>query len=107
MREDDDYTGSLYELLEKKYRIVIVGGEEKITATIADSHRAKLLEIPKGSPLISIQRTTFSNHQVPIEIIEGYYRADRFYFTIQLHRDLEKSIPRLVHSNRGFRSTSL
>jgi GntR family transcriptional regulator len=84
--EGDDFSGSIYELLEKKYRISIVYGEELITATVADPEQARLLEVAEGSPLISIWRTTFSEAQNPIEVTNNYYRADRFYFTVRLER---------------------
>ena len=84
--EGDDFSGSIYELLEKKYRISIVYGEELITATVADPEQARLLEVAEGSPLISIWRTTFSESQNPIEVTNNYYRADSFYFTVRLER---------------------
>ena len=91
VREDDDYTGSLYELLEKKFKIQIISGEEKISALVADPDKAKLLEIPKASAILSIQRTTLSINQVPIEIVNGFYRADRFQFVINMQREIGKS----------------
>jgi len=98
VREDDDYTGSLYELLERKFGIEIGSGEEKIGALMADPHKAKLLEIPNVSAILSIQRTTLSTNHVPIEIVNGFYRADRFQFVINLQREIGKPDQNLTDS---------
>jgi GntR family transcriptional regulator len=98
VRDDDDYTGSLYELLERKFKIKIGSGEEKISALMANPHQAKLLEIPNVSAILSIQRTTLSTNHEPIEIVNGFYRADRFQFVINLQREVGKTDKNLTDS---------
>lgn len=83
---EDDFTGSLYDLLEKKYGFAITKGDEIIEASAANRHEARLLKIKEGSPVLCMNRVTYTLNKRPLELVEGTYRADRYKYSITLER---------------------
>lgn len=47
---------SLFDILRKNYQIKVVGGEQKLSAIPADRRIAYYLEIPKGAPVLHLER---------------------------------------------------
>jgi GntR family transcriptional regulator len=78
---------SLYDVLEHRFGIIFDAGEQTIEAGIADPPDAKLLDLPRGSAVLLLQRRSFMNGAC-VELAVSTYRADRY----QLHSALE--IPR-------------
>jgi GntR family transcriptional regulator len=83
---DEDYTGSLYKLLEERLRVPIVYADEEISARGADEEEAKLLEIAVGKPVLVMERLTFTTHDKPIEYVSAVYRPEHYTFSIRLRR---------------------
>ncbi|GAB3486407.1 GntR family transcriptional regulator [Nocardiopsis coralliicola] len=82
--EDAPLTGrSLYRVLEEEYGVLLDSGEQTIEAGLCDHADAKLLGLAPGSPVLSMQRRSFSNGTC-IESAVSRYRADRY----QLHSRL-------------------
>ncbi len=50
--------GSVYKTLAARSGIEIARAEQQVTATLADEHSAKLLQVDVGSPLISTRRVS-------------------------------------------------
>lgn len=86
LTENDDFSGSIFNLLEKKYKITISGSEKIIEAGIARIEDAALLKISAGDPVLIIRYTTFSSDNKRIEYAEGIYRADRYKYMVRLKR---------------------
>jgi len=84
--EKDDFSGSIFNLLEKKYGIKIFGSEKVIEAGIARNEDAVLLDILAGDPVLIIRYTTFDADNNRIEYAEGIYRADRYKYMVRLKR---------------------
>jgi GntR family transcriptional regulator len=78
---------SLYDVLEKRFGVVFDAGEQTIEAGIADTADARLLDLPRGSAVLLLQRRSFMNGTC-VELAVSTYRADRY----QLRSALE--IPR-------------
>ena len=83
---EDDFTGSLYDLLETKYEIPIVKGDQFIEASAANKYEAGLLGVRRGFPVLCMTRVTYTTGNKPIELVEGIYRADRYKYGITLKR---------------------
>jgi GntR family transcriptional regulator len=83
---DLDEAGSLYELLESRFNLIPVEADETLEATAADEREARLLQVPVGSPLLLIERTTWSQQRRPIEFVKMLYRADRYKYGIHITR---------------------
>ncbi len=79
-------TGSLYELLETRFNLIVAEADETLEATAADSEESRLLGVPEGSPLLLIERTTWSIRQEPIEYCRMLYRADKYSYYVHMDR---------------------
>jgi len=60
------------------------GGENRLTATAADTHTASLLKIEAGSPLLKVIGIVTDANGRPMAYVTTLYRPDRFQFTIQV-----------------------
>lgn len=87
MTVEEDMTLPLYEVLEKKYGIVVKTSKELISAQKADSVMAEKLGIEEGDPLLVRKRFVYDVNSVPVEYNVGYYRADSFTYSIEFTND--------------------
>jgi GntR family transcriptional regulator len=65
--------GSLYSLFETRFGVRMVRAEERLRAVPADRISADLLHVPEGSPLLSVERVSFSYGDRPVEWRRGLY----------------------------------
>lgn len=76
-----DYEGSLYSLFESHFGIRMIRAEERIRAVPADRVSAELLGVVEGSPLLSVERTSFTYGDKPVEWRRGLYStAEHCYY---------------------------
>lgn len=76
-----DYQGSLYSFFENRFGIRMIRAEERLRAVPADRASAELLNVPEGSPLLSVERVSFSYGDKPVEWRRGLYSTnDHCYF---------------------------
>jgi GntR family transcriptional regulator len=68
-----DYQGSLYSLFETKFGVRMIRAEERIRAVPADRTSAELLKVPESSPLLSVERLSYSYGDKPVEWRRGLY----------------------------------
>jgi GntR family transcriptional regulator, N-acetylglucosamine utilization regulator len=78
-------TDSLREVLERRYGIHIARAKQVIRAIAAPRELAHLLSIPVRSPLLHVDRISYSQQGVPIEFLTVHYRADRYSLHNELH----------------------
>ncbi len=74
---------SLYELLSKHYDTTPDEAVEHIDLVNATSDEARILEVPLGSPLLSIIRTTMDTKGRKIEYSHDLFRGDRTRITVR------------------------
>jgi GntR family transcriptional regulator len=82
----EDFQGSLYKLLEEKYRIPIECGDEEIWADHATPEEAHHLRIPAGSTVLSMERITYTHGNRPVELVRAIYRPEHYKFSVRLKR---------------------
>lgn len=73
---------SVYAELEAR-GIVVATARHRISAVAADATDAGLLDIPRGSPLLRVERRGFDRDHQPIEWSIDTYRGDRADFEIE------------------------
>ncbi len=84
---DEDFSKSLYVLLENKYGIVISHGTESIRAGKATAEEARLLGVETGETVLIIERLTYRRGDTrPIEFVRGVYRYDQYTFSMTIRR---------------------
>ena len=64
---------------------------QTVEATIADAQVATLLGIRVGEPLLKVERTVFDVKEKPVEYVSVLYRADKYFYTVNLKRKRSKN----------------
>lgn len=82
----DDFSGSLYTLLESK-GVPVDEAEHTIEAGLAGEALARHLGVPVGSPLVCFRRTTYDPRGRPIVYEEAACRGDLYRYTVRLKRN--------------------
>jgi len=82
----EDFSQPLYDLLEKDYATVVVSSKEEINAMLADKVLAESLEIRKGNPVLLRKRWVCDPGNRMVEYNEGFYRGDKFTYSIDIKR---------------------
>jgi GntR family transcriptional regulator len=77
--------GPMYALFETQFGVRMVRAEEKIKAVAADAGSAPLLDVPPGTPLLSVERLAHTYNDVPMELRRGLYRTDTHHYRNQLN----------------------
>jgi GntR family transcriptional regulator len=78
--------GPLVRILEEDLKIQITGAHETIQATSADTDVSEALDIPFLAPVMHVQRVLFTLDDQPLQIIDSYYRADKYHYSVNLVR---------------------
>ncbi len=78
LRKHNYATYPLREALERDYNLKLVRAKQIIRAVAANAELAPLLSVSQRSPLLYIERVSFSQDNVPIEFLRIWYRADRY-----------------------------
>ncbi|MBE7554959.1 MAG: GntR family transcriptional regulator [Anaerolineales bacterium] len=74
-----DYAANpLREVLEQHYGIRLVRAKQIIRAIAAPRKIADKLSIPANTPLLYIERISYSPQNIPIEFLRLYHRGDRY-----------------------------
>lgn len=76
-----DLTGSLYELLETRYRTAVYRHDRRISAITVDAVHAELLGMPIGAAALFATQIGFDPRGRRLELGRSVYRGDRFDFT--------------------------
>ncbi len=85
----EDFSRPLYEILEKEYSTIVDLSKEKIKAVCAGEKIAAKLQISNSDPVLKRIRKVYDPGKRPIEYSIGYYRADKFSYTIDIKREFK------------------
>ncbi|HET9823656.1 MAG TPA: GntR family transcriptional regulator [Burkholderiaceae bacterium] len=74
------WPGPLYGLFESEFGVRMIRADEQIRAVAADDVAARWLEVPPGSPLLSVSRVSYTYGDRPVELRRGlYHTRDHHY----------------------------
>jgi GntR family transcriptional regulator len=79
------YVGPLYGFLETEFGISMVRAEEKLRAVSADSEMSALLAIALDTPMLKVDRISFTYADRPVELRMGHYVTDRYHYRNSLN----------------------
>ena len=79
-----EYQASLYSLFETRFGVRMIRAEERIRAIAADRTSAELLAVEEGSPLLSVERVTYTYGDKPVEWRRGLYSTAEHYYLNEL-----------------------
>ena len=75
---------SLYSLFESRYGVRIIRADERLRAVAADRVSSDLLGVAEGSPLLLVERVTFTYANKPVEWRRGFYSTRDFHYHNEL-----------------------
>jgi GntR family transcriptional regulator len=75
---------SLYSLFESRYGVRMIRADERLRAVSADRVSSELLQVAEGSPLLLVERVTFTYADKPVEWRRGYYSTQNFHYHNEL-----------------------
>lgn len=74
------WNGSLYSLFETRFGLRMIRAQERIRAVAADRNASEALKVVEGTPLLSVERVTYTYGDKPVEWRRGLYStAEHFY----------------------------
>ncbi len=75
-----EWKGPMYALFEAEFGTRMIRATEKIRAVAADQPTASLLSVDAGTPLLSVERVSFTYGDRPVEVRRGLYVTTRHYY---------------------------
>ncbi len=78
------WQGSLYSFFESRFGVRMVRAEERLKAVAADRVAAEVLGVPERSPLLSVERVTYTYNVRPVEWRRGLYATKDFHYYNEL-----------------------
>ena len=79
------YQGPTYAMFEADFGVRMVRATEKIRAVLPDSVQAELLQVPAGTPMLSVERVAYTYNDAPMELRRALYRTDSHHYRNDLH----------------------
>jgi len=78
------YKGPMYALLETEFGTQMLRATESIRAVAADERSASLLKVPVHSPLLSVQRVSYTYGDKAVEVRRSFYVTNDHYYHNEL-----------------------
>lgn len=79
-----EYKGPMYGLFESEFGTHMIHAAEKIRAVAADESVAKLLAVTVNTPLLSVERVSYTYGNKPVEVRRGLYLTERHHYQNEL-----------------------
>ncbi|CUB07368.1 MAG: GntR family transcriptional regulator [Tepidiphilus sp.] len=79
-----EWKGSLYSFFETRFGVRMLRAEEHIRAVAADRMAAETLGVKEGTPLLSVERVTYTYNDRPVEWRRGRYLTTQYHYHNEL-----------------------
>lgn len=76
----------IFVILENDYGIALGNADLQIESMVADAELAPLLHVTPGTPILKIERLTYTADGRPLDFEYLHYRGDAFQYRMQLAR---------------------
>ena len=74
------WQGPMYRLFEAEFAVRMIRAEEKVRAVAAGSDDAAVLEVAVGTPLLSVERLSYTYGDKPVELRRGLYHTAAHHY---------------------------
>lgn len=75
-----EYNGPLYGLFETEFGTRMIRADERIRAVAAATDVARLLKVATGSPLLLVERVSYTYGERPVEVRRGLSVTERYHY---------------------------
>jgi len=72
--------GTLYNFYQDAFHINVVGTDERLRVATANDVESRLLEVPRGTPLLEVRRIAYSYHHEPVEVRISHVNTARYEY---------------------------
>lgn len=79
-----EYSGPMYALFEQEFGTKMLRADERLRAVAADDVAAGLLGVPAGTPLLSVERVSYTYGDRPVEVRKGLYLTTDHHYHNEL-----------------------
>ncbi len=79
-----EYRGPLYGLFESEFGTRMIRADERIRAVAAAEDVAALLAVPAGSPLLLVDRVSYTYRDQPVEVRRGFCVTTEYHYHNEL-----------------------
>lgn len=79
-----EYKGPMYGLFETEFGTQMIRADEKLRAVAADESAAAMLGVEAGSPLLSVDRVSFTWGDKPVEVRRALYLTTHHHYHNEL-----------------------
>jgi GntR family transcriptional regulator len=86
LQKEDLVGRDIFEILENNFGFALESADLTIEACIADAETSGLLKIEPNSPLLRLERLTYSKGHVPIDFEYLYYIGDFYRYRLSVER---------------------
>jgi GntR family transcriptional regulator len=86
LRKEDLGTRDIFLILENDYGLALGNADLQIEAMTADASLSRALCIEEGSPILRIERLTYTTRRKPLDFEYLFYRGDAFQYRLRLER---------------------
>jgi len=90
----------IFVILENDYGIALGNADLQIESMVADADLAPLLNVMQGTPILKIERLTYTAEGRPLDFEYLHYRGDAFQYRMQLERGAARA-PLTGHTERS------
>ena len=80
----EQFNGPLYGLFETDFGIRMIRAEERLSAQKVGKTEGSLLGLDAEAPVLVVDRTSYTYHDVPVEFRRGFYRTEHFHYFNEL-----------------------
>jgi len=63
----------------------MIRATERIRSVLANAEMAELLQVTQNSPLLSVERLSFTYGDKPVEVRRGQYLTEHYYYRSELN----------------------
>ncbi len=70
----------MYNLFETEFDTRMIRADEKLRAVAAEAPAAEILGVAEGTPLLCVDRVSFTYGDRPVEFRRGLYRTDKHFY---------------------------
>lgn len=80
----NEYKGPMYGLFETEFGTHMIRASEEIRAVCADQFVSQLLNVSVGTPLLNVERVSFTYGDKPVELRRGLYLTSAYHYQNEL-----------------------
>lgn len=77
-------SGSLYRALSETFELIPRHARQTVGARMPSQRERDLLKLPRGIPVLALERITFGVDHVPFEYVQSAYRGDKYQLGLEL-----------------------